>query len=497
MSDRTANASPALPRALVRWADADWPALAQARQAAPDGIDARLAMVTAAAAIQAGDRHGGAEKARRALADGCDPGFAASVLLASAHHALGMAAVAAAREDRAIRHFEQVLFERRPAAEVARVAARRMASAREELELHRKAAAARRSAGLAADAASFPGWLDDLAATSLLSPDLHEAVDAALWQTLSTADERVRFLIALARRLQARQDPVMPVHYLNGAKEMAADASPAVKLVLARELVAVNQPSLALDLVLGQTLSALDAGPPERAFVNSLRRAYRSARDAESAHRQHGHELLLAYLRTFVPDLRRADPGRALTFVEIGTTREDVPSQGSTRKIAEFCRSQGIDFVTVDMDPQNARMAQRLFDAMGVGFRAVSMKGEDYLRERRTPVDFVFLDAYDFDHGQHSELRQSRYRKFLGSPIEERACHQMHLECAQALDGLLSDDGLVCVDDTWLEGDSWTAKGTLAVPYLLNHGFELVMAKHRAVLLRRAWPLATEKAGRE
>jgi hypothetical protein len=122
---------------------------------------------------------------------------------------------------------------------------------------------------------------------------------------------------------------------------------------------------------------------------------------------------------------------------------------------------------------------------MQVDFQALTAKGEDYLRERRDPVDFVFLDAYDFDHGKHSELRQSRYVKFLGSRIDEQACHEMHLDCARSLVRLLSPDGVVCVDDTWLEDGRWSAKGTLAMPFLLDHGFELVDARNRATLLRR------------
>lgn len=113
------------------------------------------------------------------------------------------------------------------------------------------------------------------------------------------------------------------------------------------------------------------------------------------------------------------------------------------------------------------------------------MKGEDYLRDLDGGVDLIFLDAYDFDHGMHSELRQSRYEKFLGSRIDEQACHQMHLDCAQSLVGKLWAHGVVCVDDTWLEEGRWTAKGTLAMPHLLQHGFDLVEARNRAALLVR------------
>jgi hypothetical protein len=49
----------------------------------------------------------------------------------------------------------------------------------------------------------------------------------------------------------------------------------------------------------------------------------------------------------------------------------------------------------------------------------------------------------------------------------------------------LAVDGVVCIDDTWRdEQDRWTAKGTLAMPYLLENAFTLVEARNRAALLK-------------
>ena len=59
------------------------------------------------------------------------------------------------------------------------------------------------------------------------------------------------------------------------------------------------------------------------------------------------------------------------------------------------------------------------------------------------------------------------------------------LECTQSLLHKLTRSGVVCIDDTWLEDGKWTTKGTLAVPYLLENGFEVLEARNRAVLMRR------------
>lgn len=197
---------------------------------------------------------------------------------------------------------------------------------------------------------------------------------------------------------------------------------------------------------------------------------------------EHGHALLIDHLQRHPP----TTISRRRVMIEIGTTREQVPGQGSTEKLAILCSSLGLDFITVDMDPRNSAMARRLFRRLGLPFRAITAKGEDFLANWQGEIDFCFLDAYDFDHGQHSELRQSRYESFLGSRIEDEQCHQMHLDCAISLVSKLSADGAICFDDTWTDTDgNWTAKGTTAMPYLLAHGFKVDCARNRAALLLR------------
>jgi hypothetical protein len=152
----------------------------------------------------------------------------------------------------------------------------------------------------------------------------------------------------------------------------------------------------------------------------------------------------------------------------------------------EFCARESFHFVTVDMDAANTEMAAAMFRSKNLDFDAVHSKGEDYLAAYTGRMDCVFLDAYDFDHGMHSERRQSRYEKFLGARIDEQQCHQMHLDCARSVADKLTPSGLVCVDDTWLVDGGWTAKGTLALPYLLEHGFEFLDIRNKAALLGRS-----------
>lgn len=197
---------------------------------------------------------------------------------------------------------------------------------------------------------------------------------------------------------------------------------------------------------------------------------------------EHGHSLLVSYLeKQPLPIIERQR-----VMIEVGTTREILSDQASTRKLSALCFAAGTEFITVDMDPRNGRNADRMFARQGLPFRAHTAKGEDFLAAFDRPIDIVFLDAYDFDHGNHSEVRQARYEVHLGARIDEAQCHQMHLDCAVSLISKLAPDGLICFDDTWLDTmGKWTAKGTTAMPFLLDNGFEVIDARNRAALLKR------------
>ncbi len=464
------------------WIAGQWRELSQLPQSAQEHPDrGRLLVLGAAACLQLGDVRAARRQVQMAMEAGCDKRFLRGVLLASAYNTLARASMAAGREEQAMRHFERSLFDARMSSESRRMAQARASQINSELRMQRHLGALRRKAGMPAGVRQGQDWLQELRGRCLAADDLHDAVDDALDSLQSLPEERIRFLILIADHFLALSDKGTAVHYLNLATEFAQEAAQPLRAELAQRLVAAGYASVAMDVLVADTI-----GNADQAIAPALKAAYEKSREAERSRTEHGHELLLAYLKIYLPTLRDAIEGRPLEMVEIGTTRENVPGQGSTRKLAEFCKANAIRFTTVDMDPHNSRNASAMFAQLQCDFEAIAAKGEDYLRERQAPVDLLFLDAYDFDHGKHSEMRQSRYRKFLGAQIDEKACHQMHLDCAESAVRLVSGPGLVCIDDTWIEQDAWTAKGATAMPFLLANGFELIEARNHAALMRRA-----------
>lgn len=331
---------------------------------------------------------------------------------------------------------------------------------------------------------SLPPQFIRLASTCFKADDPFEAIDAILLSPDTCQNDKLLFSIALADQFTAQKNKMAATSFLRIARDHLEDSTPWDRRLLISRFVKIGEMDEALDLVLESYMygsGSLALSTEEKALFSHR---HKENLAKLKSFEQHGHALLLSYLDAN-RSLLKPMSHRPKVLVEIGTTRENVEGQGSTRLIADFCKKHEVHFITVDMDPHNTRMAAEMFARLQMPFEAVNMKGEDFLRSYAGQLDFVFLDAYDFDHGKHSELRQSRYMKFLGGKINDEDCHRMHLDCAQSIFAKLAPNGIVCFDDTWLADDRWTAKGVLAMPYLLQNGFSVIEAGNRAALLVR------------
>lgn len=312
------------------------------------------------------------------------------------------------------------------------------------------------------------------------------AVDEQLLGEALNQNDKFNLCCALAEELKVKGDNLMSQHFVNTAAEYLSEDTTIKsnqRVILSKLLLKLGRKNEAIVLSLG--LISDQSGLDEKSEAELLG-DFQQYIDEKIKKGNHGHDLLLDYFLNNFDYIEKMKQTKVPVLIEIGTTRENVAGQGSTSQIALYCQNNGLNFTTVDMDEHNGRVANALFKQLGYNFTAVTMKGEDYLAQYTGEFDFVFLDAYDFDHGNHSELRQSRYERFLGSKIDEELCHKMHLDCAISVVEKLSPNGLVCIDDTWQDDEGrYTAKGTTAVPYLLNNGFEIIVERNRAVLMRR------------
>ena len=473
-----------LEKSRTQWQFGDWQSLTRLtrEKVAAHPERAKLALLVAAAHQQTDNL--GEVRVWVGLAQswGVSKQLVSRVLIAGVYQTLGHAALIAQDENKAEKWLNRAVSTGMPGSEARLWSAARRDSAAKRLSADLRQAKRQ----LVERQSETPPWLASVVDDCLAAEDVHASADKAVDSYALEGAERAHFYLAIAERFRERRDNLTMLHFLSSAREHLPVGDTVLRSLLVQRFLQMGRPELAMELSIGDGLEGLDIlenlSEPE---VEQIRQTFEATRQAQTAHHEHGHEVLLAYLRRNLDGYVTELSGRKPILIEIGTTREKVPGQGSTEKLARFCIDHGVQFITVDMDPHNTHMANELFERLGGDCQAVTMKGEDYLRDYPGNFDFVFLDAYDFDHGKHSDLRQSRYEKYLGSPINEQECHRMHLDCALSVMKKLAPRGVVCMDDTWLDDGKWTAKGTLAVPYLLEHGFQLLDVRNRAALLSR------------
>lgn len=331
--------------------------------------------------------------------------------------------------------------------------------------------------------------LDSLYVISLLvsdavkSLDLHKKTDEYLLDPDINDVDKFVFCSLMASEMKFINNELMIQNFINLAKEYVwGDDVNRLHLFLflskCFEIIGRKNDAALMMFGLFESDFGVNKSDINNIFFDSYERISSNFKKS-----QHGHDVLLDYLKANTKCFFKSESRKPI-IIEIGTTREFVSGQGSTLEIAKFCFENDFDFITVDMDEHNSRVANAGFKKYGYPFEAITMKGEDFLSEYTNQIDVLFLDAYDFDHGNHSELRQERYQKFLGSRIDEELCHKMHLECVENVLNKMEPHGIICIDDTWIENGSWTAKGTTAVPYLMANGFDLIEGRNRAALFQ-------------
>jgi hydroxymethylpyrimidine pyrophosphatase-like HAD family hydrolase len=192
----------------------------------------------------------------------------------------------------------------------------------------------------------------------------------------------------------------------------------------------------------------------------------------------HGHELLITYIN-------KKDNLTNKIIIEIGSTREFIGYQNSSEEFIKFCKKNNMKFISVDMDPNCTKNVIKLAKKHNfTNYEAITMKGEDFLEKYNEVIDFIYLDAFDFAHNNHSKNRKKRYQEFLDCKITNKLCHEMHLQCCKNIINKMSNTGYIGFDDI-LNIKATKGKGVTAIPFLLNNNFKIIEFKDRSMILQK------------
>ena len=330
-----------------------------------------------------------------------------------------------------------------------------------------------RAAEIAALRASLESQATDAVADRQRLAGLENA-QAVLESTQTRSTDALKVAMGVrARETVAVREMVEGLTTLVDADRQKFSALPAKLDQLSNSLAALRLQSVSLDLV--SALRSVRLIWTQKSALKSME---------EEIGVEHGHALLMAVLA----EEERKSPGvlSGKTLIEIGTTRELWPNQGSTEKLAIFTAMTDMYFRTVDMDPANTRRAKEVIKYINPTARAITMKGEEYLSVYDSVIDYVYLDAFDCYHDNHSQQRKDRYRELLNTSITDETCWRMHADCAESLIEKMRIGGIIVIDDTWIDAEgTYTGKGKLAVPILEKSGFKIIAKIGTAIALRR------------
>ncbi len=162
----------------------------------------------------------------------------------------------------------------------------------------------------------------------------------------------------------------------------------------------------------------------------------------------------------------------AQTLVETGTARDGTAGftdgdGGSTIIFAEWARDHGAEFFSVDISQKNLKKAQEAVKRTVVGHENkvhfICSDSVAYLRDFNQPIDFLYLDSYDFD------------------PDNPGPSQHHHLREIRAAYPFLTKNSIVMIDDCNLVHGG---KGKLAIEFLLQHGWKIVCNRYQVILTR-------------
>ena len=183
--------------------------------------------------------------------------------------------------------------------------------------------------------------------------------------------------------------------------------------------------------------------------------------------------------------LDQFDPEYMGQFVEIGTSRNG--DDGSTRTIAGWAARFGKGLFTVDMDVNNC---DYVIEQDIANVEVICQTGEQYLKDfpaHITYISVLYLDNFDWDwHPDRTEdfvIEQQRRYADLGLRMNNVNSQRAHLRQAELALPALGDRCLVICDDTWYNKywGHYSGKSGSVVPYLMNHGFEVLYTEEAPV----------------
>ena len=155
------------------------------------------------------------------------------------------------------------------------------------------------------------------------------------------------------------------------------------------------------------------------------------------------------------------------TWVETGTSRygaKQCESDGcSTMVYSDWLRELPGEMYSVDIDPRSIAASRAALRYSFDKIHFVTGDSIEFLKNFDRPIDFLYLDSYDFDFNNHAPSQGH------------------HLNEIKAAYDKLHDLSVIMIDDCDLPGGG---KGKLVIEYLTQNGWMIVYSGYQVILIK-------------
>ncbi|MDT8346962.1 MAG: class I SAM-dependent methyltransferase [Flavobacteriaceae bacterium] len=175
---------------------------------------------------------------------------------------------------------------------------------------------------------------------------------------------------------------------------------------------------------------------------------------------------------SFIATLDLLDSRSSKTLIETGTARKglaNVKGDGAgTILFGIWAKQNNATLHSVDIDGQAvaasraAVKAEKLDDVVSVH----EMDSLKFLAEFKDPVDFLYLDSYDYDEKD---------------PVVQQKSQEHHLLEFKAIEDQLHDKSVVLIDDCGLKGGG---KGKTVIAYMQSKGWRIFLEAYQVLLVK-------------
>ena len=164
------------------------------------------------------------------------------------------------------------------------------------------------------------------------------------------------------------------------------------------------------------------------------------------------------------------------TIVETGTTRQGInsfPSDGgSTILFGNWAADNNAKLYSIDISEKSIEGAMGATEEYHSNIEFVCNDSITYLKNFSTPIDFLYLDSFDFELKTY-KLSQAH-----------------HLKEIKAAYPYLHENSVVMIDDCTLPHGG---KGKLVIEFLLKRGWQVIYSGYQVILIQRPCRISRPK----